>query len=62
MATLIADDPVVAAIVKILIVAAVSLLIFLMRRYRLMLKVALFAVALFAGIIVYHLFGALVLI
>jgi len=62
MAALLSNDPVVAATVKIVIVAAVSLLIFLLRRYRLMLKVALFSTALFAAIVLYHIFGALLLV
>ena len=62
MAALLSSDPVVAATVKILIVAAVSLLIYLLRRYRLMLKVALFSTGLFAAIVLYHVFGALLLV
>jgi hypothetical protein len=62
MAALLSDDPAIAAVVKILIVAAVSLVIYLLRRYRLMLKVALFSVALFGAIVLYHIFGALLLV
>lgn len=62
MAALLSDDPAIAAAVKILIVAVVSLVIYLLRRYRLMLKVALFSVALFGAIVLYHIFGALLLV
>jgi len=62
MRTLIADDPAQAVAVKIGLVAGVSLLVFLLRRYRSMLGVALLTLGLFAVIVAYHLFGALFLI
>ncbi len=62
MRTLIADDPAQAVIVKIALVAGVSVLVYLLRRYRSMLGVALLTLGLFAAIVAYHLFGALFLI
>lgn len=62
MRVLIADDPAAAAAVKIGLVAGVSALVFALRRYRLMIKVGLLTLALFAIIVAYHFFGALFLV
>lgn len=59
MNALLAHDPARAVDVKVCLVAGVSLLLFLMRRYRSMLGVALLMSALFATIVAYHFFGAL---
>ncbi len=57
MRTLLDSDPGFAILAKIGMVAGVSTLIYLLRRYRLMLMVALIAVAVFGSVVVYHLFG-----
>jgi hypothetical protein len=50
-------DPAVAAGVKVGIILALSLLIWRMRRYRLVLQVAVFALVVFAAIVAYHIYG-----
>lgn len=62
MRALLTDDPAVAAVVKIGLVAGVSALVFALRRYRPMIKVGLLTLALFATIVAYHIFGALFLV
>ena len=58
MRVLIQDDPALAMAAKIGMVAGVSIIIFLLRRHRLMLKVAVLALVLFAAIVFYHFYGA----
>jgi hypothetical protein len=57
MRTLLDGHPIAAVFVKIGLVAGVSVVVFLMRRYRLMLKVAILALVLFALIVIYHFYG-----
>lgn len=58
MAALIAHDPRVAAVVKVLAILLVTAGIWRLRRYRLILQVAVLMFALFAGVLVLHVFGA----
>jgi hypothetical protein len=50
-------DPAVAGSVKVGIIVALSLLIWKMRRYRIILQVAVFALVVYATIIAYHVYG-----
>jgi len=50
-------NPTVAGIVKVSLVVAVSGVIWALRRYRLLLKVACLALAVFAAVVVYHLWA-----
>jgi hypothetical protein len=59
MRVLLDGHPVAAVFVKVGLVAGVSVIVYLMRRYRLMLQVAVLAVALFAAIVIYHCFGVM---
>lgn len=47
-------DPTIGAVVKVGIIMALSLLIWRMRRYRIILQVAVFALVLFGAIVAYH--------
>jgi len=49
-------NPAVGAVVKVGIIAALSLVIWEMRRYRPILQVAVFALAIYAAIVLYHIF------
>ena len=49
-------DPTMGAIVKVGIIMALSLLIWRMRRYRIILQVAVFALVLFGAVVVYHIY------
>jgi hypothetical protein len=49
-------NPSLAAGVKVGVIAALSLLIWKLRRYRLILQVAVFALVIFAAIVIYHLY------
>jgi hypothetical protein len=49
-------NPALAGGVKVSIIAALSLMIWKMRRYRLILLVAVFALAVYAALIVYHMY------
>jgi hypothetical protein len=57
MASLISADPRLAAMVKLLSVLAVSLGIWKLRRYRMILQVALFTFALFCATMLVHFYG-----
>ena len=57
MKALLAWDPAVAGGVKVGIIMALSLLIWKMRRYRLVLQVAVFALVVYAAIIAYHIYS-----
>jgi hypothetical protein len=59
MRALLEGHPAAAVIVKVCLVAGVSVVVFLLRRYRLMLKVAILALVLFAVIVMYHFYGAI---
>jgi hypothetical protein len=50
-------DPAVAGSVKVGIIVALSLLIWKMRRYRIILQVAVFALVVYAAIIAYHVYA-----
>jgi hypothetical protein len=56
MNALLAWNPAVAGGVKVGIIMALSLLIWQMRRYRIVLKVAVFALVVYAAIIAYHVY------
>lgn len=58
MAGLIAFDPRLAAIVKLVAVAGVTAAVWRLRRYRVILQVALFMFALFAGVMLLHFYGS----
>ena len=49
-------DPTIGVVVKAGIIMALSLLIWRMRRYRIILQVAVFALALFGAIVAYHIY------
>jgi hypothetical protein len=54
MKYLFASSPTQAAVMKLVVIAAVSLVIWRLRRYRLALLTALFAVAVYASIVIYE--------
>lgn len=58
MAALISHDPRLAAVLKVLAILLVSAGIWRLRRYRLILQVAVLMFALFAGVLVLHVYGA----
>ena len=49
-------DPTIGAVAKVGIIMALSLLIWRMRRYRIILQVAVFALVLFGAIVAYHVY------
>lgn len=49
-------NPTAAGGIKVAIIAALSLMIWKLRRYRLILQVAVFALAVYAAIIIYHMY------
>jgi hypothetical protein len=54
MRALLDRDPSLAGVVKVGMVAALSLMLWKMRRYRLILKVAVFALVVYAVLVLYH--------